>query len=180
MWLLWLLLLSQALVLRFSYAQTYTISTVSSPGSSCTAGEICLISPTVELLDSSGARATAVTGYTMYVKMYESPTGFEPLIIGDPSIGGCDVAGFCGTTVTSPPAGTPAPFSFVNGLATASNLLIKTVGQDYRLIFFARGPDFVDFSTSISDVFDVFLGAEYKLLFTRFVGKLFFLLYMIR
>lgn len=79
--------------------------------SRCLGGEACGTQPSVSILDNSGFISLNFVG-SIYAQMYESPSGLEPLYVGD-----CDINNNCGTQISGA-SSTSARVSFVNGIAT--------------------------------------------------------------
>ena len=109
--LLWysLLLLLLLLQLQLPNAQraVFTIKALSQPAN-CFGGQVCHNQPSVGVYGADGLLALTFVG-TAYVNMKSSPTGTEPLWLGE-----CDYTGKCGQLVFGSIASVP----FVGGIAT--------------------------------------------------------------
>lgn len=92
------------------------------PPSSCKGGDICLIQPSVAVVDSKNQFVVDFIG-SAYVNMGASPSGFESLYLGQ-----CDEKS-CGTRVI----GAIAIVPFVNGIATFK--VIYTYNYIFTLYF---------------------------------------------
>ena len=99
-------------------------------------------------------------GY-VYANMEDSPSGLEPLYVGE-----CDINDDCGTRVS----GSVAVAYFSNGVATFTDLMIKTAGDGYRLLFTLADANGNDLSYAYSSSFDVSVGPVFKQDFYQTVG----------
>jgi hypothetical protein len=137
----------------------YTLTVLNAPDD-CFGGEPCTTQPSVSVY-KDGAIDLSFSG-TVYVNIETSPSGFEKLFIGT-----CDVDANCGTEVSS----TEASFYFTNGIATTTDLMIKTAGAGYTLKFTLRDNQGNDQAFVYTNSFDVDIGALFKQAFTLAVGS---------
>ena len=102
--LLWVLLLNKQ---QQAFGQIYRIKSLATPAN-CFGGQACQNQPQVGVYNSGGVLAVNFAGF-VYVNMGISPSGVEPLWLGD-----CDYTDDCGLRVYGSIVSVP----FVNGVAT--------------------------------------------------------------
>jgi hypothetical protein len=136
----------------------YTISVLGSP-SSCFGGEPCLVQPSVGVYDD-GVIDIGFSGYA-YANIETSPSGLEALWIGE-----CDIDDNCGTRVS----GNIANTYFSNGIATFSDIMVKTAGEGYSLKITLSDFNGNDLAFTYSSTFTVSVGALFKMDFAQTVG----------
>ena len=135
----------------------YTVSVLASP-STCFGGSPCIVQPSLGVYEA-GERDLSFGGY-VYANMEDSPSGLSL------DVGECDINDDCGTRVS----GSVAVAYFSNGVTTFTDLMIKTAGDGYRLLFTLADANGNDLSYAYSSTFDVSVGPVFKQDFYQTVG----------
>jgi len=146
-------------LLIHTHAQVYTMQVLSQPGK-CLGGDPCTVQPQIAVL-KDGQIDLAFTG-SVYATMSTSPSGLEPLWLGQ-----CNLANYCGQKVSGP----TATFTFSNGVAVFRNLMVKMVGAGYSLKFTLKNNNGFDIAFSFSAQFEVTVGPIFKMFLVQEVGS---------
>jgi len=146
-------------LLIHAHAQTYTMQILSQP-SKCLGGSPCTVQPQIAVL-KDGEIDLAYSG-SVYATMSTSPSGLEPLWVGE-----CNLSNNCGQKVS----GATATFYFFNGIAKFQNLMVKTVGTGYSLKFTLKNNNGFDIAYTFSGQFEVTSGPIFKIFLVQEVGS---------
>jgi hypothetical protein len=157
----WLVRLTLLWALLYITARAASLQTLVKPAG-CRGGEICDTQPQVVVTNSVTQQIELFFNGDVYATVDSSPTGYEHLYVGQ----ACDLSS-CGQMVS----GSLAQASFVNGIATFSNLHFTASGS-YTLKFIGRTSSGDPFASALTDTL-VEVGEAYKLALNTFVGTAF-------